>query len=74
MRPGLAVTPVIANGYLYLREGGTLYCFDIRDKSRKEGSKNPDDASKNGGGNGSKPLPGMPDSPNKKRRPGPSVG
>ncbi|MBP3694468.1 MAG: PQQ-like beta-propeller repeat protein [Thermoguttaceae bacterium] len=73
MKKGLAVTPVIANGYLYLREGASLFCFDLRDQSRRsgagEGSTEGED-----GGNGKKALPGMPEKEGVKRRTAPGLG
>lgn len=70
MKKGLAVTPVVANGYLYLREGGTIFCFDLRDQSRKDGS----DGAGSSGGNEQKALPGMPDNSGAKKRTAPKVG
>ncbi|MDO4424166.1 MAG: PQQ-like beta-propeller repeat protein [Planctomycetia bacterium] len=74
MKKGLAVTPVIANGYLYLREGGTIFCFDLRDQSRKDGSDGSGSGGVNGGGNEQKVLPGMPDNSGTKRRTAPKLG
>ncbi|MDO4627961.1 MAG: PQQ-binding-like beta-propeller repeat protein [Planctomycetia bacterium] len=72
MKAGLAVTPVIANGYLYLREGSTIFCFDLRDQSRKDGSDG--SGSGDASGNDGKPLPGMPTAPGTKKRTAPKVG
>ncbi len=76
MKPGLTPSPVIANGYLYLREGSTIFCFDIRDKSRKqESSGGASDGSDSGnGGTGGKAIPGMPTGPGVQQRKAPKLG
>lgn len=74
MKKGLTTAPVIANGCLYLREGNALFCFDLRDQSRKDGAKKKAEGSESESEKGQKPLPGMPDSPNVKQRRVPKLG
>ncbi len=64
MKHGFAPAPVIAGGLLYLREGGTIFCYDLRDASK--GGKKEEGGEK-------KPLPGMPQAPKNVRQP-PRVG
>ncbi|MDO4575180.1 MAG: PQQ-binding-like beta-propeller repeat protein [Planctomycetia bacterium] len=68
MKKGLGVTPVVANGFLYLREGDTIFCFDIRSGA---GS---DPAAKEAPSGPRKPLPGMPANPEVKPRGVPKMG
>lgn len=76
LKSGLAVTPVIANGYMYLREGSTIFCFDIRDKSRKQESDGgaSDGSDSGNGGSGGKAIPGMPTGPGVQQRKAPKLG
>lgn len=74
MKKGLAVTPVIANGYLYLREGSTIFCFDLRDQSRKEGTDGTGTEGSGNGEKGGKAIPGMPTAPGVKQRTAPKLG
>jgi hypothetical protein len=38
--------PVVANGHLYLRDLGVLWCYDIRDKERKAHHEDGEDTRK----------------------------
>ncbi|MDO4583906.1 MAG: PQQ-binding-like beta-propeller repeat protein [Planctomycetia bacterium] len=73
MKRGLGVTPVIANGHLYLREGSTIFCFDIRDKSRQEESSESSQETQETPSE-KRSLPGMPTGPEVRQRGVPRVG
>ncbi|MDO4550813.1 MAG: PQQ-like beta-propeller repeat protein [Planctomycetia bacterium] len=69
MKKGYAVTPVVSNGLLFLREGGSIFCFDLHDVSSKNNTKTDDNKNDN-----KKPLPGMPQTPKTNIRKPPRVG
>ena len=73
-KKALRPSPVVANGHLYVRDGETVYCFDVRqstaDAAASEAKKAEDKAKKGGG----KALPGMPKSDGEAKRTAPTRG